>query len=416
MDKVIAKKKWPWQRRLLYFGLPLGVLILAYLVYAASGAKSLKVDSKRLSIGTVIQGSFEDNIPITGTVEPLASVFITAAEGGNVEEIFVEDGQMVEKGKALLRLSNANLMLDFMNRETQIIEQINNLRNTRLTIEQNKRGLKDQLIDLNYQLVEAQRQFALDSTLYRDSVIADNDYRASYNSIHYLRAKIKFTRENLKREEAIQSNQLNRIDGSISLMERNLEAIRRNLENLTIKAPISGQLTGFNHYLGETKQRGENLGQVDQLSGFMMRCNVDEFYLGRVQNGQLGSFDFNGAAHQLEVQKVLPQVSNGQFQIEMHFSDSVPSGIRRGQSRQIRLALSEAKPALMVPRGGFYQSTGGAWVFLVQEDGTAIKHPVEMGRQNSNYVEILAGLNPGDQIITNSYSPYGEAELLLIEN
>lgn len=415
MDRIIEKTIWWKRRNTLLLALFTLIILLLWLFLWGGGKKVLKVERERVVLSTVHRGIFFDNIPITGVVEPIQSIYITAAEGGNVEEIYVEDGAMVSKGTPLMRLTNANLMLDFMNRETQIVEQINNLRNTRLIIEQNKRALSDQLIDQVYQLREAQRQFRIDSTLYGDSAISRNDYEASRNAVHYLRQKRNFTRANIQREEAIQDAQLHRIDNSISLMERNLEAIRRNLDNLTIKAPLDGQLTGFSHYLGETKQRGEALGQVDVTSGYLIRCNVDEFYLNRVQIGQTASFQFGGQTHELQVSKVLPQVSNGQFQIEMHFKDQLPENIRRGQSMQIRLFLSNETEALMVDRGGFYQSTGGQWVFVINSDGKAIRRVVRMGRQNTDYIEVLEGLQEGERIIANSYSNYGEAEVLELE-
>ncbi|MCE2497006.1 MAG: efflux RND transporter periplasmic adaptor subunit [Flavobacteriales bacterium] len=412
MDRVIQKKKWPLKRILLFIGIASGVLLLVYLLFISTNDRTLSIDRDRTSIATVERGMFFDNIPISGNVEPLKTIFITASEGGNVEEIFVEDGSMVTRGTPLMRLSNANLMLDFMNRETQIIEQINNLRTTRLTIEQNKRSLNDQLIDIDYQLKVAERQFRMDSTLYKDEVIADNQFQAALNNSEYLRQKRAFTKQNIDREEAIQESQLLRIDQSIELMERNLEAIRQNLENLTIKAPIDGQLTGFNHYLGETKQRGESLGQVDVTDGFLVRCNIDEYYLNRVRVGQTCTFPFGGRTHDLVVIKVLPQVSNGQFQVEMNFPDSMPSGIRRGQTLQIRLSLSTETEAIMVERGGFYRSTGGHWVFVPDNESSASRRDVELGRQNTDYIEVLSGLEPGEQIVTSSYANYGEAERL----
>lgn len=411
MDKVIQKKKWTTKRILIIIGIAMGVLSITYMLLGNKD-RTLSIDRDRVSIATVEKGLFNDNIPISGQIEPIKSIIVTAAEGGNVEELFVEDGTFVKRGTPLLRLSNANLMLDFMNRETQIVEQINNLRSTRLTIEQNKRTLKDQLIDIDYQLIEAERQYAIDSTLYADSVIPKNQFDATRNNIDYLRKKKAFTEVNIDREEAIQMTQLNRIDRSIELMERNLEAIRKNLENLTIKAPIDGQLTGFNHYLGETKQKGELLGQVDVSDGFLVRCGIDEYYLNRVREGQIGTFQFGGETHELIINKVLPQVSNGQFQVEMHFSEDVPEGIRRGQTLQIRLSLSSEVEALIVKRGGFYQSTGGNWVFVLSGENTAVRREVKLGRQNTDYVEVLEGLAPGDQIITNAYTQYGEAQRL----
>lgn len=409
MDKIIEKKTWTVKRWLLVAGLALGLVGLTYLVIIGSGGGVLKVDRNRASIGEVEERGFEESIPITGTVQPLESIFITAAEGGTVQEIFVEDGAMVEQGDPLLRLTNANLMLDFMNRETQIIEQINNLRNTRLQIEQNKRTQTQQLIDADYQYKEAHRQFRIDSVLALDSVIPLSQYEASANNAYYQKQRRDFTARNLTREESIQNLQLQRIDASIGLMERNLTAIRSNLENLTVRAPISGELTGFDHFLGQRKAQGENLGQVDLMSGFIVRCQVDEFYLNRISTGLEATFQLSGREHPLRITKVLPQVSNGQFTVEMEFLDTVPASITRGQTLQIRLKLSQRTTSLTVPRGGFFQSTGGNWVFLLEGDDKAIKREVQLGRQNTDFIEVIDGLEPGDQIILNSYSTYGDA-------
>lgn len=412
MDKQIERPTWT-RKRIAYLSIAsvLGLLLLYFFITGASGGV-LKVEKARLTVGRVQEMPFEESIPITGAVQPIQSIFITANEGGNVEEIFVEDGAMVERGTPLLRLSNSNLMLDFMNRETQIIEQINNLRTTRLTIEQTKRSLSDQLIDMNYQLKEAQRQFRLDSSLNHSSAVAKTQFESSRNNIEYLRQKRDFTQRNIQREEQIQNSQLRQIDASIVLMERNLQAIRENLENLTVKAPIAGELTGFNHFLGQTKQRGENLGQIDVMSGFLVRCQVDEFYLARIVEGQKASFPFNGQTHFLTISKILPQVTNGQFVVEMTFDGEIPASLTRGQTLQIRLSLSDKTNAVVVDRGGFYQSTGGKWVFVLDHNNTAVKRPVELGRQNSDYIEVLSGLEPGESIIINSYSNYGDAEKL----
>lgn len=414
MDRPIQKSRWPVKKLLLWGATAAGALLFAYLLFSGSKVKTLVIDSSRVSLGEVRLGAFRETVPVTGNVEPLHSIFITAAEGGNVEEIFTEDGSLVKKGQPLLRLSNSALMLDFMNRETQVIEQINNLRNTRLTLEQNKRSLNDQLIDLDYRLAEALRQYRLDSSLYMSGAISTAEHEQSLNNLTYLKRKRNFTKLNIEREEDIQNSQIRRIDASIGLMERNLEAIRRNLENLTIKSPANGQLTGFNHYLGETKQRGETLGQVAELNGFLVRCRIDEFYLSRVSPGQEGSFTLAGVEHLVRTVKVLPEVVNGQFTADMEFTGRQPEGITRGQTLQIKLALSATTEALLVPRGGFFQSTGGNWVFVLGPDGVARRREVRIGRQNTEHFEVLNGLEPGEQVVVNSYSGYGDAEELVV--
>lgn len=326
-----------------------------------------------------------------------------------MEEIFVEDGTMVDEGTPLLRLSNSSLMLDYMNRETQVIEQINNLRNTRLSIEENTRATSDQLIDVEYQLNEAIRQLKMDSSLYLNEVISQDEYLSSKNNTDYLRKKAKFLRESIEYESQNRKQQLKRIGRSIDLMERNLEAIRANLENLVIKAPISGQLTSFNPQLGESKSRGQVLGTIDVMNGYKVRAMIDEFYLSRIREGQEGKFTLSGQEFGLRISRVIPEVSNGQFEAQLVFADSVPERITRGQTLPIRLALSNTFEAVLIPRGGFYQSTGGNWVFVMDGEGRAVRRDVKLGRQNTEYIEVLEGLKEGDRVLTNSYTSFDEA-------
>lgn len=386
------------------------------LVVMGSGNRVYRIAKDKVSIEKVVYADFQDAIPIQGSVEPLTTLFITAPEGGNVEEIFVEDGSLVKQGTPLLRLSNASLLLDYMNRETQIIEQINNLRNTRLSIEENKRANSDQLIDVEFQLRESERKFKMDSVLYHDAVISADEFYQSQNNTNYLREKAAFLRESMQYESQNRQVQLDRISRSIELMERNLEAIRKNLENLVIKAPISGQLTSFNPQLGTSKSRGELLGTIDVLEGYKVRAMVDEFYIHRIQLGQIGTFQMGGESFRLRVSRVIPEVSNGQFEVHLLFSDSLPASVTRGQTLQIKLAMSNTYQALLVPRGGFYQSTGGHWVFVTTDNERVVKRMIRTGRQNTDYIEVLDGLKVGEKILTNSYTGYEEAvELKLID-
>ncbi len=337
MDRQIEIKTWTPQRILMTVGIVFGASILLYITLAGTPGKTFTADRSRVTIATVISGLFQDAVSIQGTVEPLKTIYITAPEGGNVEEIFVEDGAIVESGTPLLRLSNSTLMLDYMNRETQIIEQINNLRNTRLNIEDNKRNLNDQLIDVQYNYGEAVRQYKIDSSLFVQGVIAGDTYQQSRNNLNYLVKKEQLLEESMRREAQNRQQQLSRIDRSIELMERNLDAIQDNLENLIIRAPVSGQLTSFNPELGTSKTRGQNLGTINVPGGYKVRAQIDEYYLSRVHPGQTGNFNLGGKTFHVSVQRVIPEVTGGQFEAHLNFEDSIPANITRGQTLQIKL-------------------------------------------------------------------------------
>ncbi len=415
MDQPIAQKKWRWRPIAGWAGGGIGVLTLIYLVVFQASASSFKVARERLTINKVISGEFQDVIPITGTVKPIHSFYLDAETGGRVERILAEDGAFIKAGQALLQLSNTALTLDFMNRETQIVEQINNLRNTRINLEQTQRDINEQVLDIAFELRTMERQFSRDTVLYEQSVIARSEFEDSHARYRYLKQKYRLLVSGNQKDSIYRLQQLARIDTSLELMERNLAAIHKNLESLIVKAPVAGQLTGFNHQVGESKNKGEHLGRIDVLDGFKVSSKVDEHYLSRVEVGQVGDFLLSNRRLRLEVSKVLPEVINGEFEIELAFLDSIPSAVRRGQSLQIRLALSASSLALMVPRGGFYNTTGGNWVFVVTPKGEALKRKVRLGRQNTEFIEVLDGLEVGEEIVTSSYSNYGDAERLVIK-
>lgn len=393
-----------------------GGLVLLYLVVFKASASSYQVERERVTIEGVVKGEFQDVIPITGTVEPLHTFYLDAEEGGRIETLMAEDGALVEAGEALLRLSNTALMLDFMNRETQIVEQINNLRNTRINLEQTQRNINEQVLDIAHEMGNMERQFTRDTLLYQQSVIAASEFEDSQARYQYLLRKYDLLVNGNRTDSVYRRQQLARIDTSIDLMERNLHAIRKNLDNLVVRAPMAGQLTGFNHQIGESKAKGENLGRIDVLNGFKVLSRVDEHYVSRVRTGQTGAFKLGNKQLGLRIIKVLPEVINGEFEIELEFLDSIPAGVRRGQSLSIKLALSQSTQATMVPRGGFYNATGGHWIYVLTESGEAVRRDVRLGRQNPEYIEVLEGLKAGEKVVTSSYANYGNVDKLVIKS
>jgi HlyD family secretion protein len=393
----------------------MAVLFLLVLFFGFKALNfSHKVELSRIQLAKVELSDFNESIPVSGSVEPLKTVMINALEGGRVEEIYFEEGAMVKAGDRLLKLSNTALSLDFMNRETQIIEQINNLRNTRIALQQNQRQNEDQLITFENQLKLIERQFLADTMLAGKNAISDIDYFNSVQRYDLAKKQYKLAKERVGEDELYRKTQIARIDASIHLMERNLEAIRAHLENLIVKAPIEGQLNSFDHEIGSNLLKGQNIGRVDNLNGYKVTAQVDQYYLNRIKPGIQAEFDYTGNKYWLTVTKVSPTIINGQFEVEFDFGEEKPKNLRRGQLFQIRILLSATTKALVIPKGSFFQSTGGKWVFVTNQDGEAVKKPITTGRQNSRFIEITGGLAEGDEIIISSYDAFKDYDQIEI--
>jgi len=274
--------------------------------------------------------------------------------------------------------------------------------------------VQEQLVEIDYQLTEHSRQWKIDSVLFADQVIATTEFEASKARLKYLRTRKALMTERLATDEAYRKSQLNNIDASVEMMERNLEAIRKNLENLVVKAPIEGQLNSFDHEIGQTKSRGENLGRIDVLDHYLVSARVDQYYLNRVQIGQLANTSISGKDYSMRISKILPTIVNNQFEVHLEFENEKPAQIRRGQNVQVKLEISAKIKALMVERGAFYQSTGGKYVFVLNDENEATKREVILGSQNPNYIEVKEGLAEGERVITSSYNAFSEVERVIL--
>lgn len=415
MDRKLEKKKWPPKK---IAGIASGTLLGLFIIYQIAFSDSssrLKVSTERLVVSMVKRGEFQEFIPVIGTVIPIKTIYLDAIEGGSVEHLFLEAGSYVEQGDPILRLANTNLLLDIMYREAELFQQSNNLRNTRLAMEENRLALKAQLIELDYRIKQSRRDYNTQKELADKSLIAQQQFEAAEDEYNYLLATRELTLESHKQDSIFREVQLTQLEESLVRMEANLEVVKQNLDNLTIKAPVSGQLTSLNAEIGESKTRGERLGQIDVLDGFKLRVDIDEYYISRVSIGQQGTFTFAGKEYMLQVSKVYPEVINGRFEVDMEFTGEEPEGIRRGQSQHIRLELGDPAEALLLARGGFFQKTGGQWVYLLDESGNlAVKQPIRLGRQNTDVFEVLEGLKPGDQVITSSYDTFGDIDKLVL--
>lgn len=391
------------------------IALIGFSYFSISGKSRLNVKDEQIIIGEVKKGPFQEFIPINGVVQPITTIYLDAVEGGRVEQKFVEDGAIVKAGQPILRLANTDLELDLANRETAVYDLITNMQNTRNLSDQNSIRQLNQMADVDNAMAEAERKYKMNKTLYEQKVVSYQEFKAAENEYTYQLRRKKLTIETLKKDTVASNQQIVQMKQSLVRMKNALELMRQKAEDLTVKSPVDGQLTSLDVEIGQSKNKGERLGQVDVLSGFKVRADIDEHYISRVFTGLDGEFIFNNETYKLKVKKIYSQVSNGRFQVDMEFVGTVPKGVRRGQTLQIRLALGDETQALLLPKGGFYQQTGGNWIFKVSADGTtAYKVDIQLGRQNPDYYEVLGGLKPGDKVVTSSYDNYGDIQELNI--
>mgnify|MGYP001823258658 FL=1 len=415
MDRRIEKRS---RRPLMIGGAAVAIVALAAIVFLANGTStSYTLDGQRIRTAEVTEGVYEDYIPLRAAVEPERTVYLDAIEGGRVERILVEEGAFVEEGEPLIDLSNTTLQLDVIAREAEVSEQLNNLRNTQLAIEQNRLKLKSDLIEIDYQIVRLTRLVNRYEELEGNQFISRTEYEDSRDELEYWSNKRVVTRESQAQDEKIRLAQIKQLESSVAQLEKNLVLARANLDNLLIRAPRSGQLTSMTAEIGESKARGERLGQIDDVDRFKATALVNEFYLNRVRLGQEALLDLDGREFRLEISKVYPEVQASQFEIDLRFLGDPPRDIRRGQTLQLRLILGDtAEQATLLANGPFFNDTGGAWVFVLDPTGSvATRRQVTLGRRNPNNIEVEAGLLPGDKVIISSYANFIEVDQLFID-
>ncbi len=416
MDRVIEKKFWNSKRIMIIAGSVALAGLIGASIYFSSGKSKLNVVADRITVSEITEGKFQENIPVDGVVLPVTTIYLDAMEGGRVEEKFVDDGAIVKKGEPILRLSNTDLELSLANQETSVFNVLTQMQNTKNNAEQNSMNRQTQMADVDNALTEAQRLYNLNKKLYDQKVIGKQEYESSLNLYNYQVKRKKLAEDILKQDGSSMKLQVNQSTESYDRMRNTLALMRKKVGDLIVRAPINGQLTALDAEIGQNKNKGERLGQIDVTSGFKARVNVDEHYISRIFIGLQGDCPLNGKNYKLTIKKVYTQVSGGRFQVDMEFNDSIPTGIRRGQTLQIRLALSDERKAVLLPKGGFYQQTGGNWIFKVNENGTmAYKVDIQLGNQNPEYYEVLEGLRPGDKVITSSYENYGDIQELVLK-
>jgi len=416
VDRVIAKKKWNVRRVTTVGGISLLVLLVAGSIYFTSGKSKLNVDVERITISEIQKGPFQEFIPVNGVVMPVSTIYLDATEGGRVEQLFVEDGAIMKKGQPILKLSNTDEELNLANQETSVYAAQTQMQISKNNAQQNTVGKLNQMADVDNAFKEAERVYKLDKHLYEQKAIGLQEYQQAQNAYDYQLRRKKLTTQILSQDTLLTRQQQQQAAEQYAQMKSTLDLMRRKVQDLTVKSPIDGQLTSLDAEIGQSKHPGDRLGQIDVTTGYKVRVDVDEHYIDRIYNGLMGDFTFADKTYKLKIKKVFTQVSNGRFQVDMIFVGKVPEGIRRGQTLQIRLALSDETRALLVPKGGFYQQTGGNWIFKLSSDGkTAYRADIQLGRQNPDYYEVMQGLKPGDKVITSSYENFGEMQELVLK-
>ncbi len=415
MDRRVTRKT-PVGRKLVAGVAGLLVLLFAaWLVSTLLAGRSLSVNAQRIAVSDVTVGTFEDFIPLRGRLVPRSTVYLDAVEGGRVEAVLVEDGAVVAAGDPIVRLSNTNLQLEVLGREAAVTEQLNFMRTLELQLEQNRLAHRRNLVEIDYQVTRLSRSIERQRDLAAKELVSKSTLDELQDELTYYERRRAVTLESQATDARLQEEQLRQLRTASSQLETSLALARKNLDDLNVRAPVAGKLSGFDVEIGESIVRGGRLGQIDDPDGYKLNARIDEFYLGRVDIGQTATAAHNGRDLDLEVVKIYPQVKEGQFEVDMAFAEE-PAGLRRGQTLQLRLTLGDNSDAVLIPNGSFYQETGGNWVFVVAPDGSeAIRRTVRLGRRNTDFIEVLDGLEPGERVITSPYTSFTGMDRLVLD-
>jgi HlyD family secretion protein len=413
MDRVLEKKKGIKKKHIY---IALGSMVFLFLLYQiiwADHSSVMRVDREKISFGTVEKGMFNDYITIIGRVEPISTIYLDAIEGGRVEEKIIEEGAMVKEGDVILRLENRQLFQTILNSEASLAEKENYLRNTRISFEAEMIQSKKSLLDNRFRLQRKKRNFEQSKMLYEEKLIPREEFLQAKEDYEYEEGLLEINRLKARNDSIMLMTNMKTLDTDLQKMRQMLGLVRERLDNLEVKSPVDGQLGMLDAEIGQSVSQGQRIGMVHVLSDYKVEANVDEHYIDKVRRELPASIERNGQDYNLHVKKVYPEVRDGQFEIDLVFDDSKPENIRTGQTYHLKLQLGQATEAVMIPRGGFFQSTGGQWVFVLNESGTeAVRRNIKIGKQNPRYYEVIEGLEPGEQVITSGYEIFGENERL----
>ena len=418
MDIKLEKKKG-WRaifqkKNLVWVGVAALVLFIGWLVFR-DNSSTLRVDAQLLNVATVEQGEFNDYVRLTGSVQPMTTVQLSPLESGVVERIVAEEGTQVKRGDVILEMSNNSLSMQILQSEADLAEKQNILRNTMISMEQERLALRQEKLQLDLEVSRLKRTFEQNQSLYNDKLLAREDYLRSKEDYELAVGRRNLVLERQRQDSLYRSSQVTQMEESLLSMQRNMELIRQRVDNLKVKAPIDGEVGMLDAVLGQSLQQGANIGQVNDLTTYKVQAQVDEHYIDRITTGLVASFERQDTRYEMQLRKVYPEVRNGQFKADFRFVGDAPENIRSGQTYYLNLQLGEAAEAILIPRGSFYQATGGRWIYVVDASGEkAYRREIRIGRQNPQYYEVIEGLQPGEKVITSSYDNFGENEVLIL--
>lgn len=419
MDKVIEKKKGiaaAFTKKSVKWW-ALGAFVILVVVLLLTGRRSvLRVDGSTILTGTARQGEFNDYIRVSGQVQPMTTVQLSPTEGGNVKRIVVEEGSHVNEGDVIVVLGNENLDMQILNSEAELAEKENILRNTMISMEQQKLSVRQEKLSLQIEVRRARRAYEQNKALYEEKLIAKEEYLKASEDYELAKDKLELVTDRERQDSLYRSVQIAQMHESLENMRLNMNMIRRRKENLSVKAPISGELGLLDVELGQSVAAGAKIGQINNLDSYKIEAQIDEHYIDRVAPGLEATFERQSEKYSSVIRKVYPEVRDGKFKADFRFEGQQPENIRTGQTYYLNLQLGQSAEAILIPRGSFYQNTGGKWVYVLNADGTkATKRSVRIGRQNPQYYEVLEGLAPGDKVIISSYDSFGDKDELLIK-
>lgn len=417
MDKIIEKKTG-WRVAFTKKALPwwLGALLLVFVIYliARPNNKTLRVDMDTVTISSAVKGEFNDYIRISGRVQPMTTIQLSPQEGGIVEKILIEEGSPVKAGDAILILNNDNLDLQILNSEAELAEKENILRNTQIQMEQQKLDVRQNVLEYGMQVDRLRRAYEQQKALYEDKLIAKEEYLKAEEDYRLAKQKYDLMAERSKQDSLYRGTQIDRMEESLENMQLNMSMIRRRKSNLIVKAPIDGELGLLDVVLGQSIAAGTKIGQINSVGTYKVEAQIDEHYIDRVVAGLEATFERQGETYSTVIRKVYPEVRDGKFKADFKFGGEQPDNIRAGQTYYLNLQLGQPEEAVIIPRGTFYQKTGGKWIYVVNKEGTkAVKREIRIGRQNPQYYEVLEGLEPGERVITSGYDTYGDSDVLV---
>ncbi len=417
MDKIIEKKTG-WRVAFTKKALPwwLGALLLVFVIYliARPNNKTLRVDKDTVTISSAVKGEFNDYIRISGRVQPMTTIQLSPQEGGIVEKILIEEGSPVKAGDAILILNNDNLDLQILNSEAELAEKENILRNTQIQMEQQKLDVRQNVLEYGMQVDRLRRAYEQQKALYEDKLIAKEEYLKAEEDYRLAKQKYDLMAERSKQDSLYRGTQIDRMEESLENMQLNMSMIRRRKSNLIVKAPIDGELGLLDVVLGQSIAAGTKIGQINSVGTYKVEAQIDEHYIDRVIAGLEATFERQGETYSTVIRKVYPEVRDGKFKADFKFDGEQPDNIRAGQTYYLNLQLGQPEEAVIIPRGTFYQKTGGKWIYVVNKEGTkAVKREIRIGRQNPQYYEVIDGLEPGERVITSGYDTYGDSDVLV---